>query len=255
MKSVLLNVVVASLLVGSVSAENALKYDFNDCTEKSLEGQSGWAIFPKVKDSTSVSIVDEVGATEVAGDYALVMLPADSKMRCVSGDAVRWMPGNTLTMEFDFKVVTPSEELFSARPVLSVFIGNSLLSTKSRWNVRFEALPSGDWQLVGALPDRATKVVYAENFLIRQDDAFSVSKWFKFVIVVEKLSEPDEFKAWTEIKNASGRSIAKVEFTDSTKDKLTATMWNLSRLHVGFGTEINQYGLVDVDNIEVSVSE
>ena len=196
-----------------------------------------------------------MGATEAGGDHGLVVLPADLKMRCVAGEALRWMPGNTLTMEFDFKVVVPAEELFSARPVLSVLVGNSLLSARSRWNVRLEALPNGDWQLAGALPDKASKKVYAENFLIRQADNFSISEWFKFVLVVEKLSDPDAFKSWAEIKNASGDSIAKVEFADTTKDNLTAAMWNLSRLHIGFGAEKNQYGLSDIDNIKVSISE
>ena len=256
MKSICLCFVVASVLTGSVaSAATQFEYDFAGYVENPVEGQLGWNIYPKVKDSSACSIVDEVGLTEVVGDKALVILPAKSEIRCVSGDSVRWMPGKTLNFEFDFKVAVNPGEPLSIRPVMEVLVGNSLLSEKSRWNVRLDALPGGDWLLTGSLPDFGSKKIYAENFMIRMGDEVSISNWFHFTLVIKKLNDPDAFESQVKISDNEGNTVAFVEFTDNTKNKVSASMWNLSRLHVGFNAAVNQYGLASVDNMKVSVTE
>lgn len=256
MRSIYLHIVAASILTGSVaSAATQVEYDFTDYVEKPVEGQHGWNVYPKVKDSSAITIVDEVGTTEVVGDKGLVVMPAASEIRCVCGDSVRWMPGKTLNLEFDFKVAITPDEPFSTRPVMNVFVGNSLLSEKARWGVRLEALPNGDWQLAGSLPDSASKKIYAENFMLRLGNEVAVSEWFRFVLVVKKLETPDAFESQAEIKDAAGNTITSLTFTDTNKDKVTAAMWNLSRLHVGFGAAVDQYGLANIDNIKVFVTE
>ncbi len=250
-----------SVLVGSLvyavaaSGEAPLFYDFNQFANGPIEGQFEWNVYDKVKDSSALSIMDQLGTVEMEGDKALVVRSSPTAIRCVTGEYVRWLPGRTLTMEFDFKVAVDPVELASVKPVLTVLVGNSLLSAKASWALHLQATPDGDWRLSGAMPDVATKVIYGENFLIRSNKDVSISEWYKMVLVVKKLSDPDSFETKVEMRNAlSGDIIAELEFTDGKKDKVTAAMWNTARAHVGFFAAKDQLGLVCIDNLKVTSS-
>lgn len=237
----------------SAVAEEPLVYDFNQFSNGPIEGQYEWNIYDKVKDSSALSIMDQLGTVEVEGDKALVVRASPTPIRCVTGEYVRWLPGRTLTMEFDFKVAVDPVELTRVKPVMTVLIGNSLLSNKASWSLHLEATPNGDWRLSGAMPDIATKVIYGENFLIRSDKDVSISEWHKMIIVVKKLSDPDSFEASVELKNALSREVlASLEFTDTKKDKVTKAVWNTARGHVGFAAPKDQLGIVCIDNLKVS---
>lgn len=249
--------IICTAWIISAGAESPLLYDFNQFANGPIEGQFEWNVYDKVKDSSAFSIMDQLGTVEMEGDKALVVRAASSEeIRCVTGEYVRWLPGRTLTMEFDFKVAVDPVELVGVKPVLTVLVGNSLLSEKASWALHLQATPDGDWRLSGAMPDVATKVIYAENFLIRSDKDVSISEWYKMVLVVKKLSDPDSFETTVELRNAlSGDIVAKLEFTDEDKDKVTAAMWNTARAHVGFYAPKDQLGIVCIDNLKVSSSE
>ena len=91
--------------------------------------------------------------------------------------------------------------------------------------------------------------------MIRMGNEVMVSDWFHFALVVKKSNEPDSFNAHVEITDSIGNTITFLKFTDTTKNKVTASMWNLSRIHVGFNAAVNQYGLTSIDNIKMAVTE
>ncbi len=240
----------------SAGAESPLLYDFNQFSDGPIEGQFDWNVYDKVKDSSALSIMDQLGTVEMEGDKALVIRAAPTEVHCVTGEYVRWLPGRTLIMEFDFKVAVDPVELTRVKPVMTVLIGNSLLSKKASFELHLQATPDGDWRLSGAMPDVASKVIYAENFLIRSDKDVSISEWHKIVLVVKKLSEPDSFETSVELKHAlTGDMLATLEFTDFKKDKVTAEVWNTARAHVGFSAPLDQLGIVCIDNLKVTSSD
>jgi len=244
------------VMVVSVTAEPMLKYNFNNFEDGPIDGQFEWNVYNKVKDSSALSIMNELGTSEVNGDKALVIKTPDVPIRCVTGEPIRWLPGKTLTMEFDYKIAVEAADLVNNKPVLTVMVGNSLLSEKSSFAVRLEATPAGDWLLDGNFPDKGSKKIYGENYLIRSNTDVSISDWFRFTLVVKKLSEPDCFDASIEIRHPqTNKILTAMRFTDDSKDKISKSMWNAARVHVGFMAPADQYGLVCIDNLKVSSSE
>ncbi|MEE9368951.1 MAG: hypothetical protein V3V05_08805, partial [Pontiella sp.] len=190
-----------------------------------------------------------------AGDNALVVRASAESIRCVTGEPARWLPGKMMTMQFDFKVAVDPVDIVNDRPVMSVMVGNSLLSEKVSWTVVLEATPGGDWRLSGAMPDAASKKIYSENFLIRSDEVVSISEWHQLVLVIKKRSEPDSFESTVKLINPVSREvIAELVFTDINKDKVTKSMWNTTRAHVGFSGRKDQLGLAVIDNLKISVA-
>lgn len=232
------------------------KFDFNDFAVGPIDGQMEWNVYEKVPDSSALSIMDVLGTSEADGDKALVVRAAETPIRCVTGEPVRWLPGRTLTMDFDFKVAVEVSDISIPKPVMTVMFGNSLLSEKARWEVRLEASPSGDWVLIGAMPDGSSKRIYGENFLIRSESDVSISQWYQFSLVSRKLTEPDSFETSVEISGAeTGELVAEIKFTDENKDRVAQSMWNTSRAHVGFYAPKEQLGLVCIDNLVITSSK
>jgi hypothetical protein len=252
-----LKVVVPGMICWSAVAQvETQKFNFNDFSVGPVEGQHEWNIFEKVKDSSAISIMDVLGTSEEKGDKALVVQASRTPIRCVTGEPVRWLPGRTLTMEFDFKVAVDPMLFTMPKSVLTVMFGNSLLAESSRWEVRLEASPSGDWVLIGAMPDGSSKRIYGENFLIRANNDVSISQWYKFRLVSKKLTDPDSFETSVEISGAeTGELVAEITFGDDNKDRVAKSMWNTSRAHVGFYAPLDQLGLVCIDNLVVSSSQ
>lgn len=240
---------------GTVCLAASVEYDFNRFDEGPIDGQQGWNVYNKVKDSSAFSVMDEVGTRGVAGDRALVLQSSQEPIRCVTGEPVRWLPGRTLTVKFDFKLGQSSSEPSKNMPTMAFLIGNSLLSEKARWGITLEAQPNGDWKLVGAMPDGASAIIYGENLLIRPREDVLLSEWFQFKLVVKKLTEPDTFEAKAEIKDVEGNTLATLDFASETKDKVTKAMWNLPRIHAGFLVSRDQKGLAVIDNLVVSSSK
>lgn len=244
--------ILSSVIVGAASAE-PLKFNFNRLDDGPISGQFEWNVYDKVKDTTALSVVDELGTSEAAGDKALLVKASKTPIRCVTGEPVRWLPGQSLSMEFDFKVAVDPEELLSTKPVMTVMVGNSLLSPKARFSVSLNATEHGDWELECNFPNTTTKKIYGENFLIRSNTDISISSWYRFSLVVNKLDAPDAFEASIEIRDPeSGKLLTAMPFFDNEKDKIAGAMWNTSRAHVGFYAPINQYGVVCIDNLTVS---
>lgn len=248
---------VPAIMSASVLAQvETQKFNFNDFAVGPIDGQLEWNVYDKVPDSSALSIMDVLGTSEADGDKALVIQAADTPIRCVTGEPVRWLPGRTLTMDFDFKVAVDVYDLTMPTPVMTVMFGNALLSEKARWEVRLEAAPSGDWVLIGAMPDGSSKRIYGENFLIRSEKDISISQWYTFSLVSRKLTDPDSFETSVEISGAeTGELVAEIKFSDDNKDRVTQAMWNTSRAHVGFYAPKEQLGLVCVDNLVVTSSK
>lgn len=252
MKSLLRLAVAILCFSGFIAAAAVVQYNFNAYSEGPIDGQFGWNVYDKVPDSSALSVMDSVGTTEEAGDKALLIQKSPVSMRCVNGEPVRWLPGTTLKIQFDFKVGITSKEPIADRPVLTLMLGNSLLGEKARWSVGLLTQPSGDWLLAGSLPDYASKRIYGENLLIRPRTGAAVSDWHRFVLVVKKLSEPDSFEAKAEIRDRNGKVLASLDFTDEDKGKMTRGMWGLPRVNAGFHVTKDQYGLATIDNFVVS---
>lgn len=248
--------VPALMSVSALAESETQRFDFNSYADGPIEGQFEWNIYDKVKDSSALSIMDVLGTTDCEGDKALVVRASPTPIRCVTGEPSRWLPGFTLTVDFDFKVAVDPVELSMPKPVMTFMFGNSLLSEKARWQVRLDASPSGDWVLMGAMPDGSSKRIYGENFMIRTDSGVSISQWYKFKLVSKKLTEPDSFETSIEIISAlTGELVAEMQFTDEKKDKVAKTMWNTSRAHVGFFAAKDQLGLACIDNLVITSSK
>jgi len=238
-------------------ASETITYDFNAFADGQLNGQNGWKILRKRPGKSAVSIFDELGPTETAGDKALVIQLSDEVSRVVGADGLRWMPGQTWSMDFDFRVGITSQELAGNKPVLTVFVGNAYLSKKSRWEIRLEAEPGGTWKLSGGLPSwKEVTGIVADTVVERPDgDEAAISNWMHFTLITKKLSEPDSFESYVEIRNSENEVIARLAFQEQLKNKHTATMWNQSRLYCGFNAPLRQLGLVCIDNIEIASTD
>jgi len=234
-------------------AAESITYDFNTFSDGQVNGQDGWKILRKRPGKSAVSIFDELGPTETAGDKALVIQLSDDVSRVVGADGLRWMPGQIWSMDFDFRVGITAQELAGNKPVLTVFVGNAYLSPKTRWEIRLEAEPDGTWTLSGGLPfwKEVTGIV-ADTVVERPEgDEAAVSNWMHFTLITKKLPEPDSFESYVEIRNSQDEIIACLAFLELLQDKKTASMWNQSRLHFGFNAPLRQLGLVCIDNIEI----
>ncbi len=248
-----LTVLVVGVFVASSGAQEVLKYDFNDFDVGPIEGQREWNIYDMVKDSSALSIMDELGTSEASGDKALVIQASPQPIRCVTGEPTRWLPGRTLTVEFDFKVAVDPGEVAMSKPSLTVMVGNALLSPKARFEIGIDAMPNGDWLFRGAMPDPAEKKIYSENFLFRSDQEVSISEWHQFKLVIKKLSEPDTFETSAEIRNAkTGAVLSELSFTSADKGKVSKGVWGSARAHVGFNAPKEMLGLVCVDNLVIT---
>ncbi|WP_372794469.1 hypothetical protein [Pontiella sp.] len=240
------------LCLGAYAQDQELSYSFNHFADGPIDGQMEWDVYDKVPDSSALSIMDVLGASGVDGDKALVIRASQTPIRCVIGEPVRWLPGRTLSMEFDFRIAVEPRSLSMPKPVMTVMMGNSLLSEKARWELRLEASPSGDWVLVGALPDGSSSRIYGERFMIRSAKDLSISPWYRLKLTAFKSTELDSFKTHVEIVGAeSGERVTELNFTDNNKDKIAQAMWNTARAHVGFYAAKDQIGLVCVDNLRV----
>ncbi len=244
-------------LCATDAARETVKYDFNTFIDGQLNGQNGWKILRKRPGKSAVSIFDELGPTETAGDKALVIQLSDEVSRVVGPDGLRWMPGQTWSMDFDFRVGITAQELAGNKPVLTVFIGNAYLSPKTRWEIRLEAEPGGTWKLSGGLPVwKEIDGIVADTVVERSEgDEIAISNWMHFTLITKKLLEPDAFESYVEIRNSDYEIIARLAFHDLLKDKKTASMWNQSRLYCGFNAPLRQLGLVCIDNIEITSSD
>ena len=228
-------------------------YDFNTFTDGQLNGQNGWKILRKRPGTSDVSIFDELGPTETAGDKALVIQLSDEVSRIVGADGLRWMPGQIWSMDFDFRVAITSQELAGNKPVLTVFVGNAYLSPKTRWEIRLEAEPDGTWKLSGGLPDwKEVSGIIADTVVERPEgEDAAISNWMHFTLITKKLPEPDSFESYVEIRNSDDEIIACLAFLEVLHDRQTASMWDQSRLYCGFNAPLRQLGLVCIDNIEL----
>ena len=247
--------IVVALLAAPLGWAGELTFDFNDFKDGPIAGQHEWNVYDMVKDSSPLSIVDEVGTRGVPGDKGLVLQESGLALRCVTGEPVRWLPGSTLTVKFDFRLGTTSEDPRQNRPTLTLMIGNSLLSEKASWKVGLESRPDGDWLLTGAMPDQASDRIYGEDMLIRPRSDVAFSEWFQFTLTVKKMDKPDSFEAEAVITDTKGEVISTVKFGSQTKDKVCKAIWNLPRVNVGFAVNRSQRGLSVIDNLSVSSSK
>ncbi len=247
---------MATLAAAGYAVETAVHYDFNDFKEGPVEGQLGWNVFEKVKDSSAFQVADQVGKEDRKGDKALLVKVDASSIRCITGEPVRWMPGERMELAFDFRVGIPSTRPIAEKPVLCVGIGNSLLSDKACWTVELASQTNGNWRFFGAVAGEDSVELPPHAIVPRPDsDKVNISGWYRFVLVVRKLSEPDSFWATAEITSQSGQTVARLHFLDGDKNAVTAAMWNLTRLHAGFLTSKEQLGLACIDNLSIEVSK
>jgi hypothetical protein len=254
-KWILKTFVAAVAVMGTAWADSSVEYDFNDFSDGPINGQAGWSVYDKVKDSSAFSVMNELGTSEEDGDRALVIQASETSIRCVTGEPVRWLPGQTLSVAFDFKLAIPSSTLIEDRPVLVFYMGNSVLNEKACWQVGLEATTNGDWRLSASLPDTSAQRVNRENFLVRSRTGASISDWHHFHLVVKKLPEPDSFESHVRILDAKGNVVASLECQDTNKDSVTKAMWNLTRVHAGFSAPNTLYGLVCIDHLEMVSSD
>lgn len=222
--------------------------NFNDLSEGQIDGQTGWDVFDKIKDSSAFSVATEVGTTETIEDKALIVKASGETVRCVTDEPVRWLRKQTARIEFDFRVVVPSGKIDENKPVMVLLLGNSVLNEKGRWEMRLGVTTNGVWKLTAALPDEASQTIPVEKFNFTSGESTMISDWLHCVVEVQKLSASDSFKSSVCIQDKSGQTIGGVICSDIDKDKVTRAMWNLSRLHAGFLASTEIHGLTCVDN-------
>lgn len=252
LKTVLMFAGCCCLLLGVEAATETVCYDFNSYTEGLINGQNGWRTFRKTPGNAAVSIFDELGPTDQSGDKAMVIQLSDEVSRVASSDGLRWLPGQTISMDFEFRIGITGQELAGNKPVLTVFLGNAYLSEKARWEIRLEAAPDGTWTMAGGLPNwREVNGIVSGTVLERpEEDSAAISDWMHFTLITTKLETPDSFESIVEIRNSADEVIAQMAFAETFDDKQTAAMWDLSRVYCGFNAPRRQLGLVCIDNIE-----
>lgn len=255
MKWVLKICVAAVALMGTVRADSSVEYDFNAFSDGPINGQAGWSVYDKVKDSSAFSVMNELGTSEADGDRALVIHASEASIRCVTGEPVRWLPGQTLSVAFDFKLALHSSILIEDRPVLVFQMGNSVLNEKACWQVGLEAAANGDWRLSASLPDTSTQRINREKLLVRARAGSSISDWYRFHLVIRKLSKPDSFESNVTILDTKGNVIASLECHDTNRDSVTKAMWNLTRVYAGFSAPKDLYGLACIDHLVIESSD
>ena len=245
---------ICGLLMCADAVSETVYYDFNNFSEGLINGQNGWKTYRHTPGNAAVSVFDEIGLSDEIGDKALVIQLSDEVSRVVGADGLRWMPGQTWSMDFDFRIGITGQELAGNKPVLTVFIGDAYLSEKARWEIRLEAAPDGTWTLSGGLPKwKAVTGIVDETVLERPDeDRAAISDWMHFTVITTKLDTPDSFESYVEIRNSADQIIAQLSFHDTLSDRQTAAMWDLSRLYCGFNAPRRQLGLVCIDNIELT---
>lgn len=242
------------LLPQTHAVTETVSYDFNDFSDGLVNGQNGWKSFRKTPGNAAVSIFDELGPTAQSGDKAMVIQLSDDVSRVVNSDGMRWMPGQTLSIDFDFRIGITGQELAGNKPVLTLFLGNAYLSEDARWEIRLEAAPDGTWTMAGGLPNwQEVNGIVAETVLERPDgDSAAVSSWMHFTVITTKLDTPDSFESIVEIRNSADEVVAQMTFLDTLSDKQTTAMWDLSRVYCGFNAPRRQLGLVCIDNLEIT---
>lgn len=242
------------LLMCTGAVSETVYYDFNNFSEGLINGQNGWKTFRKTPGSAAVSVFDELGPTDAVGDKALVIQLSDELSRVVSPDGLRWMPGQTWSMDFDFRIGITGQELAGNKPVLTVLIGDAYLSTKARWEIRLEAVPDGTWTLSAGLPNwKAVTGIVDETVLERPDENnAAISDWMHFTVITTKLDQPDSFESFVELRNCNDELIAQLSFHDTHNNSQTVPMWDLSRVYCGFKAPRRQLGLVCIDNLEIT---
>ncbi len=246
---------ILTMGIAAVTAFSAdeITINFDDLNEGEIDGQGGWNVYNKVKDSSAFSVLNGVGVSDTDADKGLVIQSNPQPLRCVAGEPVRWLPGSTLMVDFDFKVGITDEKPTKERPVMTVLIGNALLSDQSRWAVSLVAKPDGGWLLKGAMPDELSMNMLSDEIVeLPMGADVKISDWFSFSLSIRKLSLPDSFQAYAEIKDKDGNTIVSLKFTDTNKTKLTESVWNLPRANVGFYSDKDTIGLSCIDNLRYS---
>ncbi len=244
----------AVLLVFAVSvaawAGSTFECNFNNLAEGQIDGQPGWEVFDKVKDSSALSVATEVGTTEATQDKALIVKSSNESIRCITDEPIRWLRKQTASVEFDFRVVVPKGKVEENRSAMVLLLGNSVLNEKASWMVHLDATTNGTWQLIAALPDEASQSIPVEKLAFTEMESTLVSGWLHCIVSVEKLSAPDSFSSSVTLLDSAGETVASLTCSDSNKDKVTKAMWNLSRLHAGFMASKNLRGLSCIDNFQ-----
>jgi hypothetical protein len=238
----------------AVQAGTSVDCTFDHLADGWIDGQPGWTVFDKVKDSSAFMVAADIGAAETAGDKALIVKASDRSLRCVTEEAVRWLRMETARAEFDFRIVVPRRDFDENRPVMVFLLGNAVLSEKARWEVGFEALTNGAWKLSAALPDEASAVIPAERLVFKDGASSRVSEWLHCVVEVRKLSETDSFESAVHLTDRQGEPVASLRCTDTNRDPATMAIWNLSRLHAGFLAPKELKGMACIDNFSLSTA-
>ncbi|MBN2163423.1 MAG: hypothetical protein JXR25_10755 [Pontiellaceae bacterium] len=233
---------------GAALAEAEIACDFNELSIGKIDGQEGWDVYEKVKDSASFSLVAGVGTTEEAIDHALVIKASKDSIRVVTDTPVRWLRRQTLSIEFDFRVAVPDSARSKPGPALSVMLGNTVLSENCRWQINLDPTTNSTWRLFAALPDPATVELPAEAMNFTRGDEVRISDWLHCRISILKQEDIDSFKSTVELFDRTGARITAIECSDSTKDQVTKSMWSLSRVHAGFMASDQMDGLICIDN-------
>ncbi len=251
LKQMALSLVLALSISGGVIADSTFECNFNRLLPGQVDGQPGWDVYDKGKDSSPFSVVTEVGITEESWDKALVVKESIVPLRCVTDRAVRWLRKQTFSVEFDFRVMVPMTKIVKDRPAMVLLVGNSVLNEGGRWEVRLSETTSGAWKLSAALPDEASIIVPYEKLQFTSRESTSISEWLHCKVEIHKLSAIDSFKSKVKITDRTGQTIAELECTDNKKDATTKAMWNTSRMHAGFYAAKEIHGLACIDDFRV----
>jgi len=243
---------VAVLLAGTALAAPEIQHDFNSLYNGPIDGQLGWNVYDKIRDTSALSVVDELGTTEEASDKALVVKASEKPIRCVIDKPVRWETGLTLFVEFDFRLAVSSRAVEKDTPAMVFYVGNPLLNERARWEVRIDATENNAWKLTTAMPVKAQKEIPEFKLLVRSDTSDSVSDWFHCVVEIKKMPVPDTFKTSVKIMDQNNKAVAEVSSSGTGDDDVTKAMWNMTRLYAGFGAPSDLLGLACIDNLTMS---
>jgi len=243
---------VAVMFAGMAMAAPEVAHDFNSLYNGPIDGQLGWNVYDKIRDTSALSVVDELGTTEEVSDKALIIKASEKPIRCVIDKPVRWETGLTLYVEFDFRLTVPSRVVAQDTPAMVFYVGNPLLNEQARWEVRIDAKANDAWDLTAAMPVEAHQEIPAFKLLVRSDKEDAVSDWFHCVVEIKKMPVPDTFKTSVKITDQNNKLIAEVSCSGSSDDEVTKSMWNMTRLYAGFGAPSDLLGLACIDNLTMS---
>ncbi|VGO22148.1 hypothetical protein [Pontiella sulfatireligans] len=244
-------------LIGGLFAFNAegttAAYTFDNYVDGSICGQQGWKIILGVP--SGYRVVDGAGKSGNPGDKALRIEFKGAYSKISAPETLSWKPGETSSVEFDFRLNLDAKPVPETREFLLLAMGDPRLEEDSRWVEALGTEPDGEWCWGGGAPDwQLLRNQPASTFVARPETGSADSKWFHLVFTTTKADEQGAFESVLTVTDSAGVAVLHRVYTTEPDNKpKQIKVWSLEEMTCGFvvGKE-SPHGTVFIDNLNIS---